>query len=205
MKRLNKNLLFFVALIAVTTIAAAQEFKLAVNYNTAAPLSSGFREYVSKTSYRGFQGSILYNLNDDFRMGLEISYNDFYQKYERQLYKTSDGADISTVLSNTMQILPILVKGEYSLVKTGWLKPYVGAGAGLNVINYDQFLGEFEYNKSYVKPAFSGDLGLLIPFHKSSNYGARISTSYNFSPFNKEGIKNIDTWNVQAGVVFPIK
>ena len=206
MKRLIiKTTVFFVVVILVTTTSFAQKFHLALNYNTATPLSSGLKDYVSKTSFRGFQGSILYNINQQFRLGLQASYNDLYEKYPRQVYKTTNGSDLSAVLTNTMQITPVLVKAEYTMTKDQWIQPYVGLGAGINFVNFSQFYGEFEYNKFSTKAAFSGDLGVLIPFSKTSHYGARLSTSYNFSPFNEEGIQHIDTWNVQAGIVVPLK
>ena len=184
---------------------AQQELKLAVNYNTATPLGASFRDYVNNTSFRGIQGSVLYDLMDHFRFGMQASYNDFYQKHERQVYKTTDGSDISTVLSNTLQSAPLVVKGEYSILNRGYIKPYIGLGAGLDFVNYDQWLGEFEYNKHYIKPAFTGDAGLLIPFNRNSRYGIRLSTSYNLMPFKEEGIKNLDSWNVQAGISVPLK
>ena len=204
---IKRSVLFIaVIMIAATSLAQQQRVKMAIGYNVATSISESFREYVSKTSFRGLQGSVLYSLNDNFSVGLQVSYNDFYQKYGRQVYKTSDGADISTVLSNTMQNIPVLIKGEYAFIKgNGWIRPYVGLGAGANIIHYDQFLGEFENGKYYTKAAFSGDLGLVVPLCKTSQSAFRLSTSYNFSPFNEAGIKNIDTWNVQAGISFPLK
>ena len=198
---------FFIAFIFLATISKAQQqrLNLALNYNTATPVSSSFKNYISKTSFRGFQGSVLYNINTSLRVGLQLSWNDLYEKYGRQVYKNEDGSDISAVLSNTMQYTPVLVKAEYSFVKEGWLQPYVGAGAGISLVNFEQYIGEFLYHQSYAKAAFSADLGVLIPFTKGSPYGGRISTSYNLSPFNKEGIKTINTWDVQAGVVIPLK
>ena len=205
MTRPTKQLSFFIIVIMISFTAGAQRVKLAINYNAATPAGSSFRDYVSKTSLRGFQGSVLYSLNDHFRVGLQASYNDFYHKFGRQVYKTNDGADISTVLSNTMQIIPVLAKGEYSFTKNGKIRPYIGLGAGVNFINYDQYLGEFEYYKTFAKASFSGDLGVLVPFCNDSQYGFRVSTSYNLTPFKEEGIENIETWNVQAGVVIPLK
>ena len=205
MKQLFK-ITFFITILVIGASAKAQEQRLfvVVNYNPSVPLGA-LRDYVSKTSFRGFQGAILYHLNENVRIGLQVTYNDFYQKYGRQVYKATDGTDISTVLSNTMQLTPVLIKGEYAFLKTGWIKPYAGLGAGISLVNFRQYYGEFPYEHSYAKPSFSGDIGLLIPFNKTSEYGFRLSTSYNFSPFNEEGIKNIQTWNVQAGVVIPLK
>lgn len=201
-----KQFLFLATLVLFSsTMATAQRFQLALNYNAAVPLSESFKEYVSKTSFRGMQGAVLYSINEQFRVGLQASYNDFYEKFPRQVYKGSDGSDISTVLTNTLQTIPIVVKGEYTFVKESRVRPYVGLGAGINFVNFEQYLGEFPYAKYYTKGAFTGDVGIMVPFRKDGNSGFRLGTSYNFLPFNDEGIKNLNSWNVQAGVVIPLK
>lgn len=184
--------------------ADAQRLSLSLNYNPSVPLGNNFKDYVSNTSFRGFQGAVLYKLNNQVRLGLQTTWNDFYQKYPRQVYKAASGEDISAVLSNTLQYTPIVVKGEYSFLKQGAIKPYVGLGAGVGIINFNQYYGELLYSQAYIKSAFTGDAGVMIPI-SHNGAGARISTSYNISPFNKEGIKTINTWNVQAGIYFPLK
>ena len=197
--------LLALAIVITQASMAQQEFQLNTSYNIATPLGSPFRDYVSKTSFRGLQGSILYGISNQIRVGVQSSYNDFYQKYGRQVYKSADGSDISTVLSNTLQTVPVFAKGEYSFLNNGFLKPYVGLGAGVNFVNYDQFLGGFDYDKHYTRAAFTGDAGVLVPFRRYSNYGFRLSTSYNLMPFKTESIKNLDSWNVQTGLVIPLK
>src|ERR1700733_13492559 len=156
MKQVIKTPAILVIAVIITQTALAQKgLQLIVNYNTATPLGSGFRDYISNTSFRGSQGSLYYGVNNQFRFGLQVSYNDFYQKHDRQVYKTNDGSDISTVLSNSLQSAPLLVKGEYSIPHTGFIKPFVGFGAGIDFINYDQYLGEFEYDKHYTNAAFT--------------------------------------------------
>jgi opacity protein-like surface antigen len=206
MKNIFKSFVFVgIAAMVSTAAIAQQDLRLSVNYNIAKPIGAGFKDYVSNTSFRGMQASLLYGINEQVNVGLQIGYNDFYQKYPRALYKTEDGSDISTVLSNTLQTIPVVAKGTYSFAKTGFVRPYAGVGAGLNLINYDQYYGEFKYSEQYLKPAFTVDAGLLFPISSDSRYGLRLSTAYNFQPFNKEGIKNLDTWNVQAGFFIPLK
>ena len=57
---------------------------------------------------------------------------------------------------------------------------------------------EFYYKQIYYEK------NMLIPLHRSSRYGFRVSTSYNLMPFDEQGIKNLDSWNVQAGVSIPL-
>jgi opacity protein-like surface antigen len=207
MKQPTKKIFVFVTAIIINIASYAQQqgFHLAINYNLATPVSTGFRDYINKTSFNGFQASLLYSINNNFRVGVQGSWNDFYQKYARQVYKNDDGSDISAVLSNTLQQVPVVVKGEYSFGKSGWLQPYIGLGAGINVISFQQYVGEFSSHQTYSNAAFTGDAGLLIPFSRTSEYGARLSTSYNMLPFNKQGIKNLNTWNIQGGIVIPLR
>ena len=206
MKQAIKTTLFFtIAMITVQASTAQQEIQFSVNYNAASPLESSLRDYVNKTSFRGLQESLLLGINNHFRAGIQSSFNNFYQKKERQVYKSTDGSELSAVLSNTLQTVPIFVKGEYSFLNKGFFKPYVGVGTGINFVSYNQFVGSFEYDKHYVKTAFIGDIWLLFPFPGKSYYGFRISTSYDLMPFNEEGIKNLNSWNVQTGFTVTIK
>ncbi len=196
--------LFALAMIIMQAPMAQQRLQLNINYNIATPIGATFRDYINKTSFRGAQGSVLYGINNHFSVGVQASYNDFYQKYGRQVYKATDGSDISVVPSNTLQSVPVLVKGEYSFLNKGLVKPYIGLGAGIHFVDYDQYLGEFEYDKHFTKAAFTGDAGLMVPFRRSSNYGFRLGTSYQLMPFKEESIKNLDSWDVQAGVSIPL-
>jgi len=198
-------ILFGIGLLSGVDANAQKEVQLSVNYNVAMPMGADFKEYVSKTSFRGLQASLLYAINEKIAVGAQFSYNDFYQKYDRALYKTADGSDISTVLSNTLQTIPLLAKGTYTFSNTGLFRPYVGLGAGVNLINYDQYFGEFKYSQQFAKPTFSADAGVLVPVSKDQRYGVRLSTAYNFTPFNKEGIAHLSTWNVQAGFFLPLR
>jgi hypothetical protein len=47
--------------------------------------------------------------------------------------------------------------------------------------------------------------GVLVPLRRYSNYGVRLRTSYNLIPFKTESIKNLDSRNVQTGLVIPLK
>lgn len=197
--------LFFVAIITTKVSIAQQGLQLNLDYNIAKPLGSDFKEYIKPSSFRGFQGSLLYAINDKTRVGIQSGYNDFYEQFPRQVYKVADGSDVSAVLTNTLQVVPLLAKGEYTFLKKGYVEPYAGLGAGVNLVHYDQYQGTSEYTRNYTTAAFTCDAGILVPFKRNSNYGFRLSTSYNRMPFNKENINNLDTWNAQAGFTIPLK
>src|SRR3990170_3701546 len=128
-----KAILKYAGLSAIVLMAffsgqAQQKLQVQLGYNFNTPVGSSFKEAISKTSFRGFNGEITYPVNNQLNVGLGVSYNDFYQKYPRQIYNTKDG-DISAVISNSIQVTPILAKVNYSFLKEGLVRPYVGLGA----------------------------------------------------------------------------
>lgn len=180
---------------------AQQPLQLKVGYNVNTPVGS-FKNFIGKTSFRGVNGEISYLINDQVSVGLGASFSDFYQKYPRRVYDTKDG-NISAVVTNSIQTMPVLAKASYNFLK-GTVKPYVGIGAGMNLISYNQYLGEFPDGKALIKPAFSGDAGVNIPVGKLKSGGINLGANFNYLPFNYNEVKNLNNWGVHAGVFFPL-
>ncbi|MGN6294833.1 MAG: outer membrane beta-barrel protein, partial [Chitinophagaceae bacterium] len=125
----------YILLIAVMFIAAGSfaqqgEFRLTASYAVAIPMGSFKDNVVSKTSFRGVDVNLLYGVTPKLSVGLTTGYQDFYEKYPRQVYKLSDGSDISAVVSNSVQQIPFLATARYDFTNSGLLRPYVLAGVG---------------------------------------------------------------------------
>lgn len=191
-------------LIAAFNLSAEAQLQAKIGYNINSPVGSSFKSFIDKTSFRGVNGEVTYALSEQLNIGLGASYNDFYHKYPRQVYTTKDG-DISAVVTNSIQVVPVLARVNYSILKSASIKPYVGLGAGMNLVNYNQYLGEFPDSKATIKPAFSGDAGVNIPLGKMKTSGLNIGANFNYLPFNYNGIKNLNNWGVHAGVFFPLR
>jgi opacity protein-like surface antigen len=188
MKKMIKTTVVLAAVIIMTKSSMAQKgLEVNLSYNIATPVGSAFRDVIRKTSFSSFQGSVLYGITDHFKLGVQTSYTHFHHK-------------VSTGFDNIVNSVPLLAKAEYSFLMKGFVKPFIGLGAGIDFINYDPTRGGFGDHNHYSKAAFTGDAGVLIPFTKNGKHGIRISTSYNLMPFKEENIKNLDSWNVQAGV-----
>src|SRR5438067_10069189 len=89
------------AAIFIGLAAGAQqkrETQLNIQYNVGLP-SGSFKNAVTATSFNGLQASILYGLSNKFSLGLGTGFQDFYQKNSRQIYRLSDGSDLSAVRS----------------------------------------------------------------------------------------------------------
>src|SRR5947209_6694490 len=127
------------------TVAFGQDrgVTLKVGYSVAIPTGSFRTDISNKTSFLGFNAELMFHPGNKFAVGVETGSQDFYQKFPRQLYKDADGSDVSAVLSNSLQTVPILVKAEYHFLPTSAIRPYVAVAAGGNIISYTQYAGSF--------------------------------------------------------------
>ena len=202
-----KNYLRISVLIAAVLFGfqlnAQQRLNMELGYSINHPLGS-FKDVVSKTSFRGFTGGITYDVTEQFGVGLGVSFSDFYEKYPRQVYQTGEGA-VSAVISNSIQTIPVLAKAKYHFGSAGTIRPYVAAGAGVNLLNYDQFYGEFANSRTAIKPALAGEAGFKIPLGYTKQSGLSIGAHYNYLPFNYNGIKNLNSVGAHVTVFFPLR
>jgi opacity protein-like surface antigen len=207
--QLSTAMLLITSLLVLSSIpsgASAQEreLQLDLNYSIGIPSGSFKTDAVDKTSFRGWTANLLYNINDHISVGLGTGFQDFYQKYPRAVYKL-DGGEVSAVLTNSIQTIPVLAEFQYRFLPGKTIQPYVGVGVGGNLIEYDQYLGEFENSRSDFKFAARPEAGVFIPFRKEGPAGIHVFGAYNYMPYNTNGIDNLSNWGAGVGVKFPLR
>ena len=190
--------------LGICSAEAQDRLLFKVGYNTGMPVGS-FKNYIGKNSFRGYRGELLFPVSEQVKVGLGVSFNDFYEKLPRQQYQTSDGI-LSAVVSNSIQTTPIMIKGEYELTKNGWIRPYAGLGAGFNLITYARYFGEFGDKKSAFKPAVGAEAGINIPFNKETRAsGINLGGHFNYLPFKYNELTNLNNWGVHLAAYFPLR
>ena len=197
--------LFFVAIatLSFSEANAQQRVQLKLGYHPSFPIGS-FKDFMNENSFRGFMGELSYPINNRIKVGLGVSYNDYYEKHPRALHQTTQGT-VSAVITNSIQTTPIQARGYYDLTE-GNIRPYVGIGIGGNLVGYSQYWGEFGEREYTFKPSFSADAGINIPFNKTTRAsGINLGAHFNYLPYNKNGLDNLNNWGVHAGVFFPLK
>ena len=195
--------LFFAAL-PFATRAQERALQLDLNYSIGIPSGSFKTDAVDKASFRGWTANLLYNINNHLSVGLGTGFQDFYQKYPRAVYKMTDGSDVSAVLTNSIQTVPILAEVQYRFLPGKTVQPYVGVGVGGNMIMYDQYLGEFDNSRSDFKFAARPEVGLFIPFRPDGPTGIHLFGAYNYMPYKEAGIDNLSNWGAGLGVKFAL-
>ena len=193
-----------VSAIGFSDLQAQDRLLFKVGYNTGMPIGS-FKDYMGKNSFRGYLGEISYPVNERLKIGLGVTFNDYYEKLPRKLYQTPEGT-LSAVVSNSIQTTPIMIKAEYELTKNGWIRPYAGVGAGFNLVSYARYFGEFSDKKSGFKPAVGAEAGINIPFNKETRVsGINLGGHFNYLPFKYNELSNLNNWGIHAAVYFPLR
>ncbi len=196
-------------LIAVGLTAHAQQpgLHLNLNYSYAMPLGSFKTDVISKNLPRGVTGDLLYGINNKIAVGLGLGFQDFYQKYPRDLYPTGDHETTSAVLSNSVQIIPLLAKAEiYPLGgKRSIVQPYLSAGVGLGIVSFTQYLGEFGGADNRAGLMLQGGAGIKIPFNITNTAGFNLGANYNMINYKRNGFDDFNNLSLQAGLYFPLR
>jgi opacity protein-like surface antigen len=202
MKTMKSIFFTVVALVSFQALQAQKGVtKLGLNYSVGIP-TGDFKNVINEASYRGWGLDVLHGVNDKLQLGLAVGFQDFYQKNDRTVYHTPDGQDISAVLTHSIQTVPVLATARYSF-SDGAIKPYIGLGAGGNIIMFRQLLGEFGETESYFKFALKPELGVQIPVAKGASF--QVGAAYNYLPFGKYDINNFNNISVKAGVSIPLR
>lgn len=202
---INSCLLIVGILFTQSLIAQKNALNLELNYNYSMPLSGFKSDLVSNNSSRGFRGSIMYPFNNKIAAGVQFGFQDYYQKYPRGIYHSGPSQDISAVISNSIQTTPIILKAKYYPFTESYVKPYISAGAGGNLINFKQYLGEFGSTQTNFGFLAQAGVGIMVPFKKMSTSGFFVGGTYDYAPYKKNGYNDLNSLNFQAGVSFEIR
>jgi hypothetical protein len=203
--------LFIIAVFSfAVNYASAQadgKLKMKLNYNVGLPVGDFKENYISDPSFNGASGEIAYSINPKVSLGLNLGYQSYYQKYGRQTYKTGDNETISAVLSNTVELMPVMINGTFTPLgnSTSRVQPYLSVGAGLNLVNYRQYYGEFSSGNASTSFGAQAGAGFTVPFGKAKTSSFQVGATYNHTPYNANELKNLNSVGVQAGIVFPLK
>src|SRR5690242_18441203 len=144
-KNIVKGSVLFLVLFCFGRKSQAQDqhhFKLNLNYSAARPFGT-LHDYADKTSFSGWNGSLMYEVSPSFSAGLRAGFQDYYQKLPRALYSDKT-TDVSAVQTHTLQTIPIQATALYTVHGTQpGIHPYVGLGIGITDVNYEKYWGEF--------------------------------------------------------------
>lgn len=191
----------------VVTTHAQERTTMGVQYQYSLPMGS-FKNFIEEGSPRGLSVDILHAFNPRWRVGAGFSYQDFYQKNPRSLYKMEDGSDISAVVSNSVQATALMAKAMFLPLgaDSSRLQPYISLGAGANMAQYAQLLGEFSNGDDvWIRFAAQGGAGIKYAVGAKRRTALTLGAVYNYMPLNQASLKHMNNIGIQAGVRFVLR
>jgi opacity protein-like surface antigen len=174
-----------------------QAFHVNLNYAPSLPLGT-FKDVTDGMSWRAWELNFLYQATSKFSIGLGGASQAYYKKYPQATLHES-GRDITAVVNNAIELMPVMVKARYE-----WggklMRPFIGLGAGINLIRYDTYYGEFvDYNHE-VQFAAQPEAGIHIPFTSTNKAGVNIGAGYNYMPFKNADVNTLNNVSFKAGL-----
>lgn len=201
---ITKQFLLFIACAFTFLSSGAQDRNtLGLRYQYALPMGSFKSGLISKGSPRGFAVDLMHAVNPKWRVGASLGYQDFYQKNARNTYQMGDGSDISAVVTNSLQTTALMAQGMYfpKGADSSRLQPYLSAGAGLNMVQYNQLLGEFGNGEDvWLRFAAQAGAGLQYRIGAGNRTALMLGVAYNYMPLNQMDVKSVNNLAIQAGV-----
>ncbi|MEI6946171.1 outer membrane beta-barrel protein [Paraflavisolibacter sp. H34] len=198
---------FLLLLLAgMQTGASAQQRRLTagIGHTTGIP-AGNFREITNKPSGRGFEVHLQYGVSDRLSVGAQTGFQDFYQKFPRQLLH-SPGSDVSAVISNSVQVIPLMAKGRYRFTTAGAVEPYAALAVGGSLISYQQLYGEVTADqRSKVGFAAQPELGVRLPVGINKSSGFYLAAGYNYMPFRYHEVDGLSHAVIKAGFSFALR
>lgn len=189
---------------AINVQAQRGEVRLTASIAGATPLGD-LKDLTDKTSLRGADITILYGINEKLSIGLNGGFQDFYQKFPRGMYKLEDGSDISAVVTNSIQTIPLLATARYNFMPQGRIQPYASVGAGGAAVLHKQYLGEYPNETNKFSFAARPAIGVYIPFRKQGEVGVNVGINYNYIAYKESGVSNLSYLGFTVGIGFPMR
>ncbi|RLD67797.1 MAG: hypothetical protein DRI84_01390 [Bacteroidetes bacterium] len=149
-----------------------------VNYNLSWGVGD-FKEFISKTSYRGFSLDARWFVSDRIAIGTMFGWNGFYEKYPIKTYEF-DGGALTGVVQSTYYNFTMSINAYYYPFPEAMIKPYIGVNVGPEYQTLDIQIGRVYSEHETWQFLVAPELGTFIQFGENSDVGANLAIRYNY-------------------------
>ncbi len=154
-----------------------------MTYDMSLPLGET-KDFVSKTSFRGFGIDGRQFVNDNLTVGGSWSWNVFYEKSEPKL-ESYNGVDIYGVKYSYSNVMPFLVTSHYYFGEDGGVRAFVGTGIGTNwkedYFEKGALISDYDNGWQFT---LAPEVGIYVPVGFSSLIFVNAKYTYGFETGN---------------------
>lgn len=146
------------------------------------------KDFVSKTSLRGFGIEGRGFVTDQLLVGGRIAWNVFYEDYGNILQQVSETSFIYGYTQKYLNAMPLMLTGHYEFNQSGGsVLPYVGIGLGTYYMQSRSFVGIYYAQENVWHFGFYPEVGVVVPLGGStSNTGLNAAVQYNMAAKTKD-------------------
>jgi len=125
------------------------------NYIMGFPVGD-FKDFINKSSFRGFNFEYRHFLNDNMSVGGYIGWNGFYEETGRSTYTFDNGA-ITGVLYKYLYVLPIYANLHYYPFPGDPVQPFAGLAFGAIYLNKESQMGILSIPRIVIEAIYKRD------------------------------------------------
>lgn len=184
--------------------AQAQEYSWRLTYDVNIPMTEGFQDYISTTSWRGIGVDNRWMVTDKISVGVALSWHVFYEKKYGETKVVETDNRIITAYGNTFSYLNLWtgqVNAHYYFGSAGQINPWVGVGVGTSFANQSLEIGLYLIEAKPWSFSVSPQVGIDIPFNVSTDFTLGARYNINTNGTNDYGFNSL---GINAGFKFTV-
>ena len=152
-------------------------------------------KYVDEVSFAGGKFEFRKMIDDRMSLGIDISWNSYYEYVPYQTFHINTSTDASTDGFKYNYTLPLTLTYHYYWPTAGIFIPYAGLGMGAMYAQPKLYFNIYEINEENWGFLIRPEVGTVIKFNPASDVGLMLGARYSVST-NEEPIFRIS--NLQA-------
>ena len=190
-----KKILLLLTIFVSGTISA-QHNSFTMTYPIAFSMGN-LHDYISQTSFRGFNIEFNRRQKPNLDIGLETGWQTFYQRETSKTY-TEGSTSITGIQYRYTNIAPILAGVKFYKVGEKY-EPYAGVGLGVMYVNRSTDFGLYRITTEAWPFTIRPELGVL--FHFNPGVSAMLGAKY-YAAFNTDDLDGQSYLSINVGFVF---
>jgi hypothetical protein len=191
--------IFFILLLTGVIFATqvkAQESLFSIQYSMGFA-TGDLKDFNNAASFRGMSFEYRYMMQPSIGVGLETSYNLFYDHMDYATY-TQGTESVSGIQYRYTHAVPVLAAFDYYLKPDTRFNPFAGVGIGTIYTYRDLDMGMFTLESDVWQFALRPEVGVLV----STQFADLIVAAKYFSGFKANDTDGQSYFTINVGLVF---
>lgn len=156
-------------------------------------------DYISDTSFRGFEVTLLWPATTGLFFGVGFGYNGFYERKPQQTRQLTENSAVTARAYNYTDAWPLAAVGRFVFLQPNSpVRPYLGIRTGVTLMDSTTLVTDRSVNDSTAGWLLAPEAGILA--HLSKSVMASLQYSFNFTTADTIGGDQLSYNNLMVGL-----